>query len=97
MTREENEQLTRRPSRMETNNVAAPHEAIDHFFSFFTLEDCRHHLWELYERCIMCYSSEQTVHEDASTMLFFYTQTEMLIEAAWLINNRRQRNKGKEK
>jgi hypothetical protein len=97
MTREENEQLTRHPSRMETNNVGAPHEAFDHFFNFFTLEDCRRHLWELYEHCVMCYSSEQTVHEDASRILFFYTQTEMLIEAAWLINNRRQRSRRKEK
>jgi len=96
MKREENKQLTRRPSRMEANNIGTPHEAIDHFFISFTLEDCRHHLWELYERCVMCYSSEQTFHEEASTILFFYTHTEMLMEAAWLINNKRKRKKEKE-
>jgi hypothetical protein len=94
MTKKEKKQLTRRPSRMEANNIETPHEALSHFFSSFTLEDCRLHLWELYERCVISYSSEKTEHEEASVILFFYTQTEMLIEAAWLINNKRQRKKG---
>jgi hypothetical protein len=97
MRKEEYDQLTHRPSRMEVNNVETSREAIYHFFNSFTLEDCRHHLWELYERCVMSYSSEQTIHEEASTILFFYTHTEMLIEAAWLINNKHRRKQKKEK
>jgi hypothetical protein len=94
MTKEEYEQLTRRPSRMEINNLETPYEAIYHFFNSFTLEDCRSNLWELYERCVMSYSAEGTDHDGASSMLFFYTHTEMLIEAAWLINNKRLQKKG---
>jgi|SRR5579863_3459213 len=95
MTKQEIFELTRRPSRMEKNNIRSAYEAFDHFFSFFTLEDCRNHLWELYERCVMCYSAEKTVQDEASVILFFYTSAEMLMEAAWLINNKRIRGKHK--
>jgi hypothetical protein len=93
MTNEEYIQLTRRPSRMESRNIENPLEAFDEYFRSFSLEDCRNHLWELYERCVMCYASQQTVHDDAATILFFYTHTEMLVEAAWLINNKQLRKK----
>jgi hypothetical protein len=93
MTNEEYTQLTRRSSRMESRNIENPLEAFDEYFRSFSLEDCRNHLWELYERCVMSYANQQTVHDDAATILFFYTHTEMLVEAAWLINNKQLRKK----
>ena len=50
---EEFQQLHYRPSRMEMTGVADSDEAFDAFFSSFSLEECRRHLWELYERCVM--------------------------------------------
>ncbi len=97
MTNNEHKQLTHRDSRMEANNISRPYDAIDEFFSSFTLEDCRHHLWELYTRCVLSYTSEGTEHDEATTILFFYTHTEMLVEAAWLINNKQKRKMGKKK
>ncbi len=76
---------------MQSSNIDNPKDALESFFSSFTLDDCRNYLWELYERCVMSYAREHTVHETASDMLFFYTHTEMLIEAAWLINNKHKR------
>lgn len=82
---------------MQSNNVDTPKEAFDSFFSCFTLEDCRNRLWELYERCVMSYNREHTVHETAADILFFYTHAEMLMEAAWLIHNKRNRKRKKRK
>ena len=95
MTKSEYKELTKRPSRMESNNVEKPYEAIEAYFDSFSLQDCRHHLWELYEHCVICYTREATQHDEASGILFFYTHTEMLIEAAWLINNKKARNRKK--
>lgn len=82
---------------MQSNNVDTPKEAFDSFFSCFTLEDCRNYLWELYERCVMSYNREHTIHETAADILFFYTHTEMLMEAAWLIYNKHNRKMKKRK
>jgi len=91
MRKEEYKELNYRPSRMESNNIDKPYEALEEFFRSFTLEDCRNHLWELYTRCVMSYKSEETIHDDAAGILFFFSQAEMLVEAAWLLNNARQR------
>lgn len=91
MTKKERKLLMRRPSRMQENKSSTPEEALASFFDSFTLEECRMHLWELYERCVISYASEHTVYETAADILFFYTQTEMLMEAAWLMNNKQQR------
>lgn len=88
MTPEEHKQLAGRLSRMEMNNVDQPSEVLYSYFSCFTLEDCRLYLWEMYEGWVMSFAREETAHEMASVMIFFYTQTEMLLEAAWLINSR---------
>ena len=95
MSKSEYKELTRRLSRMESKNVEKPYDAIEEFFSSFSLQDCRYHLWELYERCVMCYAREGTEHDEASDILFFYTHTEMLIEAAWLINNKKAKKRKK--
>lgn len=91
MTNKEYRLLTSRPSRMQSGNINDPKDALESFFSSFTLDDCRNYLWELYERCVMSYARERTVHETAPDILFFYTHTEMLIEAAWLMNNKHKR------
>lgn len=82
---------------MQSSNIDNPKDALESFFSSFTLDDCRNNLWELYERCVMSYAREHTVHETASDILFFYTHTEMLMEAAWLINNKNKRKMKKSK
>ena len=97
MTENEHALLTHRDSRMQANNISRPKDAFESFFNCFTLEDCRNHLWELYERCVMSYAQEHTEHDTASDILFFYTHTEMLIEAAWLINNKQERKRRKTK
>ena len=79
------QQLHYRPSQMEMTGIADSYEAFDAFFSSFSLGDCREHLWELYERCVIAYHSEHTEHAESATILFFYQQREMLVEAAWLI------------
>ena len=79
------QQLHYRPSQMEMTGVADSYEAFDAFFSSFSLEECRGHLWELYERCVMSYHSEQTEHAQSAEILFFYQQMEMLVEAAWIL------------
>jgi hypothetical protein len=84
-----------RPSRMEANYIKNPYKATEHFFSFFTLQDCRHNLWELYERCVMSYSREGTEHNEVSNILFFYTLSEMLYEAAWIIDRKLGRKRKK--
>jgi transcription initiation factor IIE alpha subunit len=91
MTRKERIILTYRPSRLATEHIQKPEEAFEDYFSCFTLQDCRRHLWELYERCVMSYHREHTYHEDASDILLFYKYTEMIVEAAWLINNKKQK------
>ncbi|HVU85428.1 MAG TPA: hypothetical protein VHC50_11345 [Puia sp.] len=93
MTEKEKRLLTYRPSRMEDINVSTPKEALETFFNCFTLEKSRALLWELYERCVLSYESEGTEPDSASDTLFFYMYTEMLLEAAWIINNR-QKEKG---
>ncbi len=90
MTNEEHKQLASRFPRMELNKVDQPSEALYSYFSCFTLEDCRLYLWELYEGWVMSFAREEAAHEMASVMIFFYTQTEMLLEAAWLMNNQYQ-------
>jgi hypothetical protein len=97
MTKAESKQLSWRLSRMEANNIEKPYEALEQYFSSFSLSDCRRHLWELYEQCVISYAREGSDHEEAADILFFYTHTEMLVEAAWLIKNKRQRNKDKKK
>ena len=93
---EEFQQLHYRPSRMEMTGVADSDEAFDAFFSSFSLEECRRHLWELYERCVMSYHSERTEHAQSATILFFYQQLEMLVEAVWLIQIRKAGKRGLE-
>jgi hypothetical protein len=95
MKKEENDQLTRRPSRMELNHMATPYEAFEQYFDSFSLDDCRSHLWTLYERSVLSYTRELTHQENAMSTLYFYTQTEMMVEAAWLINQNRLRRKEK--
>lgn len=97
MTENEQKLLTHRSSRMQANNISRPKDAFESFFSCFTLDDCRNHLWELYERCVMSYAREHTEHDTASDILFFYRHTEMLLEAAWLINNKQKRKRRKKK
>lgn len=87
MTAEEYDQLTYRPSRMEINNIDNPHVAIADFYSCFPLAECRAHLWELYEGWVMYNKGESPGIDDPATILFYYTHLEMLIEAAWLLNN----------
>lgn len=94
MKKEEYRELTRRVSRMNAKKAASPYEALGDYFDSFTLEDCRNNLWELYERCVMSYAHEKSTHDEAAKMLFFYTHTEMLVEAAWLLNNKRKRKSG---
>ena len=91
MKKKEQQILTYRAPRLQANNISTPKDALESFFSSFTLEDGRNHLWELYERCILSYAREQAVHKTAADILFFYTQMEMLLEAAWLMNNRQQK------
>ena len=83
--------LTHRASRMQANNITTPQEALGIFFSCFTLEDGRNHLWELYRRCVLSYARERTPQDNAADILLFYTHTEMLLEAAWLLHTGRQR------
>ena len=88
--------MTYRQSRMEAVGISTPKEAFDCFFESFTLEECRELLWDFYSRCVLCYDTEKTVHENASRSLYFYTSTEMLFEAAWLLNNKNKRKKSKQ-
>lgn len=87
MTNEEHILLTSRLSRMRLNKTDTPAEALDAYFSCFTLEDCRLYLWDMYEGWVMNFAREEAAHGMAAVMIFFYTHTEMLLEAAWLINN----------
>jgi len=89
-------QLHYRSSQMEMTGVADSDEAFDAFFSSFSLEECRRHLWELYERCVMFYHSEKTEHAESATILFFYLQLEMLVEAAWILQIRKAGRKAPE-
>ena len=86
---EEFQQLHYRPSRMEMTGVADSDKAFDAFFSSFSLGECRRHLWELYQRCVMSYHIEKTGHAQSATILFFYQQLEMLVEAAWILQIRK--------
>ena len=85
MNWKESNELNYRTSRLSENNITNPHEAIDLFFSNFSLSDCRQHLWELYRGWVM---SERSKNGDHADLLFFYMQIEMLAEAAWLIHNK---------
>ncbi|OMP75752.1 HEPN domain-containing protein [[Flexibacter] sp. ATCC 35208] len=91
MTKQEYKTLTYRPTQMESNGVGKPHEALEVFFSDFTVEDCRKRLWELYSHWIINHERQGTEHNEASTILLFYTHTEMLIEAAYLLYNKKKR------
>lgn len=98
MTKEELDQLTYRASRMEINNVDDPYLAVEDFFSCFPLAECREHLWELYEGWVNYHKEESPGIDDPAIILFYYTHLEMLIEAAWLLNNKwkcRKNNKNK--
>jgi hypothetical protein len=76
--------------------IADSYEAFDAFFSSFSLADCREHLWELYERCVMSYHSEHTEHAQSASILFFYRQMEMLVEAVWILQTRKAGRKAGE-
>ena len=78
-------ELHYRQSRMEENNVFSSMEAVDSFFSNFTLQEARNHLWDFYHSYVGYYCREGIHHDNAAQAIFFYTETEMLIEAAWLI------------
>jgi hypothetical protein len=88
MNSEELAELNYRPSRMQFVGAQNPKQAIDYFFDSFTLQECREILWDLYAKCVLCYDSEGTHHDDAARKVHFYEYAEMLIEAAWLINNK---------
>ena len=95
MTENEKRLLTYRPSRMQDMNVSGPKEAFEVFFDCFTLEKSRNLLWELYERCVLSYGMDGTEHDSACDSLNFYMYTEMLLEAAWTINNKQKRKERK--
>lgn len=86
-------ELHYRQSRMQENNVFSPLEVVDSFFSNFTLQEARAYLWDFYHSCVCYYCREGTQHENAAQAIFFYTETEMLIEAAWLIRNEKSNPK----
>lgn len=95
MTKQEYRQLTTRSSRMEDKNIEDPYMVFDEYFNSFTLEESRNLLWNLYEYCVQGWAHDDVPSEEASKMLFFYTHTEMLLEATWLIDNKRKRKEQK--
>ncbi len=78
-------ELCFRQSRMDVNNIHSSLDAIECFYNNFTLQDARTLLWDFYSCCVGYYSREGTHHDTAHESLFFYTEMEMLLEATWLM------------
>lgn len=93
MTKQEYKTLTYSSTQMESNGVNKPHEALEVFFNDFTVEDCRKRLGELYSHWVINHERQGTEYNEASTILHFYTHTEMLIEASYLLYNKKKRKK----
>lgn len=63
--------------------------ALVDYFDCISLTDCRKYLWEFYCRFVESSCREENELEDADKYFFFFTHTEMLFEASWIISNRR--------
>jgi hypothetical protein len=85
-----------RPARMESNNALDPLQVFDDFFGAFSLTESREHLERFYSMTVEASASLGDDGEEAARNLYFYHQSEMLLEAAWLINEERNARQMKE-
>ena len=85
------DELTNFESRLQQKNLKDPLEAIDVYFSDISLTVTRRQLWELYQGWVMSERARNCDPNLPANLLFFYTHLEMLVEAAWLLHNNKNK------
>jgi hypothetical protein len=66
-----------------------PFLMIDRFFTDYRLHEWRHNLWTMVEVCLTTDNVEFSDPEERANLLLRYNDLEKLLEAAWLILQRR--------
>jgi hypothetical protein len=90
-----NKELTHHPTAMEQHGFENVHEAMQHFFSFFTIQDSRKFLWEFYREWITGEGATATTGQERGLGLFFYEQLEVILEACYMLQKKRRQKKRK--
>ena len=75
--------LNYQPSTLTSKELENPEEVIRSFFDNHPIHCTRTHLWELYKGWLY-HSSEYADGEISKTMLSFYTQIILLLEASFV-------------
>lgn len=86
-------ELTNYPTAMQEAGFDNVHEAMQHFFSFFTVSETRTLLWEFFREWICGEYLSGDSGNARSKGIFFYEQLGVLIEAAYILQKKRCRQK----
>lgn len=82
-------ELFDRPLRLEKEERNDPFEVIKNFFRDYPLSDCREQFWNMMETCLTTDNAAFCEAEERDVLLQYYKDLEGMMEAAWLIVDRR--------
>lgn len=77
------------PIRLDKEN---PQEVIKNFFLDFHLSDVRQELWNMVEAALTTNHPNYSDSKRRDTLLYFYSQLELLIEAVYTETNKQTKN-----
>jgi hypothetical protein len=91
---EKRKEFYNQPIRLDTEK---PNEVIKNFFSAYELSEIRQYLWNMVEVSITTDNRIFDEARDRENLMWFYSQLEELIEAAYLLSKRKSKKKAKRK
>jgi len=74
-----------------------PKEVVKNFFEAYTLSEIRQHLWNMVEVSIATDYYLFQESSDRDSIVWFYSQIEELIEAAYMMDQKKTKKKPKKK
>lgn len=82
--------------RLEEKERREPLAVLEQFFSDYRLHECRHILWTMVEACLTTDHSDFSEPEERADLLLRYNDLERLLEASYLLLQRRPSSGEKE-